>query len=105
MTHSGARRAKLALVAVSIALLSTGEVKAQAAGQWRDANQVYEKICGHCHDTGIGPVIKGRGLPAEYYANTVRHGLKAMPAFRQTDVDDATLAALAAELAAGKATK
>ena len=64
---------------------------AQAAGQWRDANHVYTKICANCHEIGVGPVIKGRGLDPEYYQTVARHGLRAMPAFRPTDVDDAML--------------
>lgn len=64
---------------------------AQVAGQWRDANHVYTKICANCHETGIGPVIKGRDLDPDYYQTVVRHGLRAMPPFRATDVDDAML--------------
>lgn len=65
---------------------------AQAAGQWKDGAHVYAKICANCHETGVGPVIKGRQeLAPEYYQFVVRHGLRAMPAFRITDIDTATL--------------
>jgi len=67
---------------------------AQAAGQWRDGAHVYAKICGKCHDTGIGPVIKGRSLPPEYVQMRVRQGFRAMPPFRPGDLDDAELLAL-----------
>lgn len=91
----GMLAASLCLVAAAWA----GEASAQAAGQWRDATHAYSKICGHCHDTGIGPVITGRDLQPEYYMHVVRNGFRAMPAFRPTDIDDKTLAALAETLA------
>ena len=67
---------------------------AQAAGQWRDGAHVYQKICGMCHDTGIGPVIKGRQLPPEYIQMRVRQGFRAMPPFRPGDLDDDDLLAV-----------
>ena len=67
---------------------------AQAAGQWRDGAHVYQKICGKCHDTGIGPVIKGRQLPPEYIQLRVRHGFRAMPPFRPSDLNDDELLAV-----------
>lgn len=71
---------------------------AQAAGQWRDGAQVYQQICQYCHETGVGPALlnreQGQELSAEYIAMTTRQGRAGMPAFRFTDVDDATLAKL-----------
>ena len=64
---------------------------ADAAGQWRDGAQVYEKICSYCHDTNIGPELKGRKLPPEYTRNIVRKGFRAMPAFRAAEIDDEAL--------------
>lgn len=74
-----------------VALAAAGDARAQAAGQWRDAQHVYSKICANCHEIGVGPVIKGRNLDPDYYQHIVRHGFRAMPAFRPTDVDDAML--------------
>jgi mono/diheme cytochrome c family protein len=51
----------------------------------------YEKICSKCHEAGIGPVLKGRGLAPETVVAFARIGVNAMPAFRVTDIDDATL--------------
>ena len=51
----------------------------------------YEKICAKCHEAGIGPVLKGRGLSPETVIVFARIGVNAMPAFRVTDIDDATL--------------
>lgn len=83
-----------AVVAAAMAVLfaiAPSKGWAQAAGQWRDANHVYSKICGNCHEIGVGPVIKGRNLDPDYYQSVVRHGMRAMPAFRPTDVDDVML--------------
>lgn len=51
----------------------------------------FEKICAKCHEAGIGPELKGRGLAPETVVAFARIGVNAMPAFRVTDIDDATL--------------
>ncbi len=79
------------LVIGFVASVAAGDAWAQVAGQWRDAQHVYSKICANCHEIGVGPVIKGRNLDPDYYQSVVRHGMRAMPAFRPTDVDDAML--------------
>lgn len=85
----------VALIVGSAAPIGGGEAFAQAAGQWRDAQHVYSKICANCHEIGVGPVIKGRNLDPDYYQSVVRHGMRAMPAFRPTDVEDSMLRQLA----------
>ena len=55
----------------------------------------YDKVCAKCHEVDIGPVITGRGLDPVVFTTIVRHGNRAMPAFRVTDIDDATLQDLA----------
>lgn len=55
----------------------------------------YAKVCSYCHDKGIGPAIVGRQLPAVYIENVVRHGFRAMPSFRPTEIDNAALASVA----------
>lgn len=65
------------------------------AEQWRDGGEVYEKVCRHCHEMGIGPTIKGRQLPAQYIEWVVRHGNRAMPAFRISEIDTAVLGEVA----------
>lgn len=80
------------------ALLLTGALLTSAdasAGQWRDGGQVYEKICRHCHDAGVGPTIKGRQLPTQYVEHVVRFGNRAMPSFRPSEIDAAALSDLA----------
>lgn len=55
----------------------------------------YAKVCGYCHDEGIGPAILGRELPTVYVEHVVRHGFRAMPSFRPAEIDDAALARVA----------
>ncbi len=69
--------------------------RAEVAGRWKDPDQAYDKICKNCHDTGIGPELKGRHYPAQLTEDMVRVGPGAMPAFRGTDIDDAMLKRLA----------
>jgi len=57
--------------------------------------QYYQKVCAKCHEAGIGPLLLGRGLPPETFLYFARHGSGPMPAFRTTDIDDATLKELA----------
>ena len=78
----------LALAACFAGLLGAPQIQ---ASQWRDSGAVYEKVCGHCHDMGVGPVIKGRQLPVEYVRRVVRFGNRAMPAFRPSEINDAML--------------
>lgn len=52
----------------------------------------YAKICGHCHETGVGPQIRHRNLPPEYVKFIVRNGRGAMPTFRSAEFDDDLLA-------------
>ena len=52
---------------------------------------MYDKVCIFCHDTGIGPELKGRKYPSQLTMDMVRVGPGAMPAFRGTDIDDAML--------------
>lgn len=56
---------------------------------------VYAQVCGYCHGRNVGPVIRGRRLPASVVKAFVRSGPNAMPAFRQTEISDAELEALA----------
>lgn len=69
---------------------------AVAAHAGDEGAAVYARVCAHCHETGIGPVITGRALPADYVLHVVRTGPGAMPAFRPSEIDDRRLAALAA---------
>ena len=81
MRRAVALVAGLALAGSAQAALKLGEAQAQ-----RSPEQVKN----------VGPVIRGRGLPAEAVEYQVRHGQNAMPAFRPTEITPAELKALAA---------
>lgn len=93
--------AGLAALLVMLAGHSSGAL-AQSAPQISKGQQFYQQVCAKCHETGIGPVITGRGLPEATYVFMARNGFNAMPAFRLSDIDDATLQDLAKYLAATK---
>lgn len=71
-------------------LVSAGVARADSSGEWKSGKEVYDKVCGYCHETGVGPQIKGRGAPLEYRA-IVRHGRRAMPQFRSAEISDELL--------------
>jgi mono/diheme cytochrome c family protein len=88
------------LVAACAALLAPAAARSQAAGEWRDPGHLYDSSCTFCHDTGVGPDLKGAGWPKEYVALRLRLGFKAMPAFKPSEISDREIEALAAWLAA-----
>ena len=69
--------------------------------QWDSGEQLYVKVCGHCHEpaVGVGPALGGRTLPEPYIRAIVRNGFNAMPAFPASFIDDASLAAVTEYLA------
>ena len=75
-------------------LLTTVTAYANNESRFKDGEQVYAKVCGHCHETGgdIGPVLSGRNLAPAYTTAIVRNGFRAMPAFAASFVDDKALA-------------
>ena len=66
---------------------------ADGSGKWKDGKEAYEGVCAYCHETGVGPALRGRNAPNDW-TNIVRNGLRAMPPFRRAEIDDATLAKL-----------
>lgn len=82
---------------IAISLVATATVAAaDSSGQWLGGQEAYEKVCGYCHERGIGPVIRGQDKLPELVHLMVRSGSGAMPAFRRTEIDDKTLAAIIA---------
>lgn len=82
-------------LAVCLGSVATLVVAGGAHAAWRDGGEVYDKVCRYCHEANVGPVLKGRALPTEYIQRVVRMGNRAMPAFRPSEIDDATLADVA----------
>ncbi len=73
-------------------LLATS-AQAQDDSQWGSGKNLYDKVCGLCHqpEVGVGPVIGGRNLPEAYVKSIVRNGFNAMPAFPASFIDDESL--------------
>lgn len=85
-----------------LALIAAGGAAADSSGKWISGQEAYSKVCGYCHDRGIGPVIKDMNKNPDLVTHSVRHGNRAMPAFRRTEVDDATLASIINYINTGK---
>lgn len=89
-------RGKLAALAIgAMSLGSAPPGLAQSTGQWRGPEQIYATICAYCHDTGVGPALKGSHYPADHIREVVRHGQNGMPAMKPSEFSDAELARLA----------
>ena len=63
----------------------------QTGFAWKDGAEVYTKICALCHETSVGPTLRGRELDPLYIRLIVRNGSRAMPAFRASEIDDHSL--------------
>ena len=85
-------------VACALTLPLTAIAEAPPSATPRSAEKLYASTCGYCHGRNVGPVILGRSLPVPAIEAVVRNGLNAMPAFRPSEISDAELAAVAAEL-------
>lgn len=84
------RRAVTSCLALPLILLA-GTACADGDGVWKSGENVYAKVCGHCHEGQVGPQIKGRQLPPAYISAVVRNGFRAMPAFPASFIDDNAL--------------
>ena len=79
---------------IALSVLLSGLALAASAAETHTigpGQKFFEKTCAKCHLAGVGPELRGRNLPPEYFVAIARNGLNAMPAFRITDIDDATL--------------
>jgi mono/diheme cytochrome c family protein len=85
-------------------LISTSALAADPKG-----SEVFENFCSHCHGPGDAPatvqlgrtrgkdkalLTERKDLAPEYIEYIVRHGLKSMPPFAPSDLDEAKLKAL-----------
>jgi mono/diheme cytochrome c family protein len=89
--RSEGRKSWKSVVVAAIGLWAASPAMATTAAPAGEGARVYEKVCGHCHEAGVGPQIKGRNLPPEYVQRVVRFGNRAMPSFRASEIDDAAL--------------
>lgn len=64
---------------------------ASSVSNERSGEEVYQAICQYCHETGLGPKLTERQLPAAYIIQTVRYGRGAMPAFRPSEISQQEL--------------
>jgi mono/diheme cytochrome c family protein len=83
----------LAVITASTVAWLTGQAWAQPGR--RAPESIYAANCGYCHGHNVGPIIRGRGLPASMVEYLVRNGRGAMPAFKPTEITPAELAELA----------
>jgi mono/diheme cytochrome c family protein len=92
---------KRTVLVAGLIVMATGAMGAdqkdvsQAGFSWKDGAEVYTKICALCHETAVGPALRGRGLDPLYINLIVRNGSRAMPAFRASEIDDQSLEKLA----------
>jgi mono/diheme cytochrome c family protein len=86
------------VLAVGLAVAGMARAAPQQASglgfAWKDGAEIYAKVCAYCHDTGVGPAIRGSGLDPSVIGFYVRRGSRAMPAFRASEIDDEALAKL-----------
>lgn len=93
LSRKRAKRMGLTGVILPFVLL-VSTVEAQDESQWGSGKNLYDKVCGYCHDpeVGVGTLIAGRDLPELYVRAIVRSGLNAMPAFPASYIDDESIA-------------
>lgn len=90
LNSSAVKRTLSACFALPFILLA-GNAAADGDGVWKGGENVYAKVCGHCHEKQVGPQITGRQLPPQYITAIVRNGFRAMPAFPASFIDDNSL--------------
>ncbi len=110
MTNSkkSSRFVLAAVVAIGMAARVAGAAPEEVTQQgfaWKNGAEVYAKICAFCHDTAVGPTLRGRGLDPTYIQFVVRLGNRAMPAFRASEIDDQSLEKLAEYVSKAEANK
>lgn len=87
------RHVAIAVGGLALAMIAFS-ASADSAGKWNSGKEVYDKVCGYCHEPnpGLAPNIKG-AHPNDV-RERVRKGHRAMPPFRQSEIDDKSLAQL-----------
>ncbi|MBW6418794.1 cytochrome c [Celeribacter sp. PS-C1] len=65
----------------------------------RTGARLAQNTCFQCHGTGVGPDLRLQKLEFETLRHVTRHGLNAMPAFRESEISDDELRQVAAYIA------
>jgi mono/diheme cytochrome c family protein len=86
----------------SLLLIGCGVLAGSQSPQ-RTPEKVYADTCGYCHGANVGPVIRGKGIPAAAVKLIVRSGMNTMPSFRPTEISPGELDAIAAWIEQSKA--
>lgn len=115
------RLSTLAIISLGLALLGVGIVTAQEAPKaapaadtpaataparlddtrsFASGEEAFDKVCGRCHVTGVGPDLFAGEYDIDSLRHFVRNGYLAMPAFPESALDDKTLEDIAAHIAA-----
>ena len=99
------------LIVVALCIGAKSVLAAEPTG-----GELFAHYCSYCHGAEDGPgtvqlgrtrgadrafLTKRKDLAQDYIQYVVRHGLKAMPPFAPSDLDDKKLKALSAFLALG----
>lgn len=94
-TPNGAILGASSLLILGLMAVSACSAVADAKTGPRAPEKIYDTTCGYCHGHNVGPIIKGRKLPAAAIEVFVRNGNGAMPAFKPTEITPEELTTLA----------
>jgi mono/diheme cytochrome c family protein len=109
---TGRTAGALVVLASALVVASCGSARRSEplVGAWRPSNaetaqgeRVFMAHCHACHpggETGLGPSLNDKPLPAFLVRLQIRNGLGAMPAFAPDELPDGDLQALVAYLRA-----
>ncbi|HTT02575.1 MAG TPA: cytochrome c [Steroidobacteraceae bacterium] len=89
-----ARSRLLVYAALGVALLPCEHAWAQAAGEWRNSEQLWRSTCAYCHDGHVASQLLGERLTAQAVLGAARGAAQPMPSFTPSQVSDAELRAL-----------
>jgi len=84
----------LVCAAPCVAILVSETTWAQAAGEWRDSEQLWHSTCAYCHDGRVASQLLGERLSTQAVLGAARGAAQPMPSFTPSQVSDAELRAL-----------
>lgn len=91
---SGAAPAPAQTAAAPAAALSVDPAAAARPAGDRSGARLAQNTCFQCHGLGVAPDLRRQVLDYATFHRVARHGLNAMPAFRETEISDAELRAV-----------